>query len=192
MKSKLLLQKAQIPQTTKYAVILLTLFFFFKTIPVSAQPDIRVLGFPYPQQLKQYVQQCLTFLEVDRNIGITIIRSESLERPYEGKTVKIESDTSGETQFTIYLLAGLNSAKQSLVLAHELIHVKQYVSGRLEVRGQKIFWLGRRYYIREESAFNPPWENEAHAEDQKLARNFTERAKKVRKSMFKSIAKNCD
>ena len=177
---------------TKYAALLLVLCSFFEAKPVSAQADIRLIGFQYPEQLKHYAQQCLSFLEVDRNILITIIRSTTLARPYEGQTIKAEVDTSGRDQFIIYLLAGLNSAKESLVLAHELIHVKQYVSRRLEIKGDKIFWLGRKFHLKEESAFYPPWENEAHAADHKLARNFAMSPRKAKKSMSKLIAKNCD
>jgi hypothetical protein len=173
----------------KCAALLLVLCFFFKVNTVSAQEDIQLIGFPYPDQLKHYVEQCLSFLEVDRNIRINIIQSKSLARFYEGQTIKTGVDTSGRDQFTIYLLAGMKGAKQLLVLAHELVHVKQYVSRSLDIRGDKIYWLGRKYYLRENSLFDPPWENEAYSTDYRLVRNFSTRSKKAKKLTSKFIAK---
>lgn len=162
----------------KYRVLLIVLLSFFAVHIVSAQPDIQVHGFQYPDQLKDYAQKCLSFLQVDRNIRVTIVMSICLAPNYEGQTIK-----TGADQFTIYMLARLKGPKQLLVLAHELIHVKQYITQKLEIRGDKIFWLGRRFVLKEESVFDPPWENEAYSADQKLTGIFDE-GKKSEKINF--------
>jgi hypothetical protein len=57
--------------------------------------------------------------------------------------------------------SSLSKFKLILVLAHELIHVKQVVAGQLRYQGKKTFWLGKdRTKLKYEDR---PWERIAHS-----------------------------
>lgn len=52
------------------------------------------------------------------------------------------------------------------VLAHEMVHAKQYALGQLKVVGSKFSWLGRTY---KENYYDNPWEIEAFGRERLLA-----------------------
>ncbi|WP_277486789.1 hypothetical protein [Catalinimonas alkaloidigena] len=77
--------------------------------------------------------------------------------------------------FVVRVDARLNEKMQRLVLAHEMIHVKQYVKGELEVLDEnEVFWNGRKYYGGNFNSRKTPWESEAYHYDRQLANMIEE------------------
>lgn len=63
-------------------------------------------------------------------------------------------------------------------IAHELVHVKQYVRGELKERYEPhshLLWLNNVVEITEEGYYNSPWEVEARELEQKLFDLFKNR-----------------
>jgi hypothetical protein len=73
-----------------------------------------------------------------------------------------------EEEITITIAKGLSTQDAIRTLFHELVHVKQYVDGRLEA-GSPQRWLGN---IIEDAYHNLPWEVEAFELEQKLFVDF--------------------
>lgn len=89
----------------------------------------------------------------------------------DGITISLPSPEPKKYQLLKVLInAQLGASKRQLVLAHEMIHVKQYAKGELIALGKnKVMWQGReRHYAR---AYNreTPWEKEAYRGDRTLA-----------------------
>lgn len=74
-----------------------------------------------------------------------------------------------EGQYYIFLQSTLAKEKMARILAHEMVHVKQFIKGQLKIRKHKkryeYFWLGKmvkdRYLYR-------PWEIEAYSKESLL------------------------
>jgi hypothetical protein len=69
----------------------------------------------------------------------------------------------------------LNKTQQRLVLAHEMVHVKQYAKGELIVNtDQQVIWKGRKYFYQPAARQHLPWENEAFQQDNRLTIQWKE------------------
>lgn len=66
--------------------------------------------------------------------------------------------------FVVELNSALAQEQQLLTLAHEMIHVRQYVTKQLSACGTK--WMGKKYHI--DSYDDAPWEIEAFQQEQRL------------------------
>jgi hypothetical protein len=87
----------------------------------------------------------------------------------KGFTFLLDSAFKGSYRHVaIWIDAGLEEMQRQLVLAHEMIHVKQFVKGELFAFGQKpVYWKGKKY---NKTQYNrrSPWELEAYKEDEEL------------------------
>ncbi len=171
-------------------ILMLVCSFFFGIKTTNAQAEIQAFGSAYPEQLKQYAADCLLLLGIDRRIRICIYISDQLPSPFEGRTIKHNPDTTGSDQFSVYVLAGLKADQQLLVLAHELIHIQQYASRKLDIRGTDVFWHGKKFYLDPDRLTTTPWENEAYADDDRLAKQFLKIRKQTQKSITELAAAN--
>ncbi|WP_336517390.1 hypothetical protein [Pollutibacter soli] len=163
---------------------------FLNTTNANAQVEMQVFGSIYPQQIKQYSEECLSLLNIQNQIRVNIFITDHLPYPYEGRTVRHAPDSAGIDQYSVYVQSGLKSEKQFLILAHELIHVKQYAAGLLDVTGDDVLWHGKRYYLHPDQLYSMPWENEAYADDDGLAKKFFTIRKQAQKEIREMAAIN--
>lgn len=90
----------------------------------------------------------------------------------------INSDGSCEkvakNRYIIELKRGMSPELLMITLAHEIIHVKQYVQKELKtiyVKNNVVdVWMGKRY--RNVKYNNQPWEQEAFSKDENLYQDF--------------------
>ena len=120
------------------------------------------------QQVKWYLDE----LDVQENFHLTVVFSTRMPDKLEGLT---SSHTSPEPDkyhiIRVLIDAKLSSAKQLLVLAHEMVHVKQYVKNELMIPDDKrVIWKGKEYYLSHDYNRFLPWEKEAYYADLKLVR----------------------
>ena len=95
---------------------------------------------------------------------------------------------TGDKEFTVAVDSSLHLPQMLLTLAHEMVHVKQYIRGQYRAEPSrngkhKRFWLGKQYaveYIRR------PWEKEAFRREGELVCalivNVTQKEKKRSRS----------
>jgi hypothetical protein len=145
---------------------------------IFSQPIIKVSGSEDSLTVKEQVVQYLEHLEVRENIYLTIIFTSDMLKEFEGVTICVnEADLIKSISYQIlrvYIDIDVCQSKfrQRIVLAHEMIHVKQFIKGELIViSNQQVMWKGQKY--RSQGANNSriaPWEIEAYRNDDRLAK----------------------
>ena len=82
-------------------------------------------------------------------------------------------------EFNIIINPHLNKKTTLVVLAHEMIHVKQYAKGELKdyLRMDSVKWKGK-IYVDEIDYWKQPWEMEAHKMESRLYLEFKESLRK--------------
>ena len=63
----------------------------------------------------------------------------------------------------------MDSEKLIEVIAHEMVHIKQFVKGQLKRKGRQIFWMGKRYVRSRVNYYDHPWEHDAWSKEKFLA-----------------------
>ena len=88
----------------------------------------------------------------------------------EGITISLPSPEPDVYQLLKVLIdARLSASKQRLVLAHEMIHVKQYAKQELIILNDNVIWKGQNYSYAYKYNQRMPWEREAYWGDRTLA-----------------------
>jgi hypothetical protein len=89
-------------------------------------------------------------------------------------------DNHKARDFTITLNPNLGKRNTLLVLAHEMVHVKQYARGELKdfVRLNRVKWKGKIYNDRVIDYWELPWEIEAHGREKGLYYKFLDNQRK--------------
>jgi len=140
--------------------------------PAFSQPTIEVRGSEQEIYTKRVAREILMHMDIQENMYLVIQYSDKLSSQFPGwTTFKAASETIPMPIIHVWIKSGLKPRKSTAVLAHEMIHVKQYIKGELVVtKDQTIFWHGKEYnYDGHEHQFTP-WETEAHHWDSSLAR----------------------
>ena len=136
-----------------------------------SQSVIQVIGSKSPRATERQVQAHLDQLDVQENIHLTIRFSTSMPEKLEGITISLPSPEPDVYQLLKVLInARLSASKQRLVLAHEMIHVKQYAKQELIILNDNVIWKGQNYLYAYEYNQRMPWEREAYRGDRTLAK----------------------
>lgn len=79
-----------------------------------------------------------------------------------------EADTDCDEEILVYIAKRLSVNEILRTVFHELVHVRQYVSGEL-ISGDPLRWNGEVYI---EAYENLPWEREAFALEEEMMNSF--------------------
>lgn len=141
-----------------------------------AQPVIKVYGSEDALAVKEQAGQYLEYLDVREKVRLFIHLSAHMPEKQEGMTFCLTSAEPNAYQIMkIWIDAQLSIKQQKLVLAHEMIHVKQYAKGELIVLSeQQVLWKGRKYICQQSKRLYTPWESEAYRTDNLLAKRYKE------------------
>ncbi len=158
----------------------LLLIFILWMHPTFSQPIIKVYGSADPLAVKQQIAQYLAFLDVREKVYLCVVFSNHMPEKLEGMTLYLGSPEPNAYQsIKVRIDVRLNKAKQKLVLAHEMIHVKQYAKGELIVLSpQQVMWKGKKFRYKQAERLYTPWESEAYRTDNLLARRYKEQLEK--------------
>ncbi len=171
--------------TTKYKVVVLANIKLKLLVIIAgmlwiniafAQPIIRILESDDSLSVKNQIAQYLAQLGVHENIYLSVNFSTHMPRKLAGMTFCLNAPAPNiHLAIRVWVDARLDKTQQKLVLAHEMIHVKQYAKGELIiVDEQQMLWKGRKYYYRLSHNQQAPWENEAYRTDNLLAKQWKE------------------
>jgi hypothetical protein len=83
---------------------------------------------------------------------------------YRGGCVQIS-----DHEISVAVDSRLDVETMATVLAHEMVHVKQYAKGQLKVAGSRFQWLGKPFTG---SYYDSPWEIEAFSRERLLSNKF--------------------
>ncbi len=148
-----------------------TLTILLGTTVAFSQPVIQVRGGKNPWVIERHVQAHLDQLDVQESIHLTIRFSSRMPEKLEGITFSLPSSEPDVYQLLKVLIdARLSALKQRLVLAHEMIHVRQYAKQELIILNDNVIWKGQNYPYAYEYNQRMPWEREAYRGDRTLAK----------------------
>ena len=125
------------------------------------------------EYLDEIVRAGLQELDIDK-VRIRIVPMDNVTRyKVESRTnQKLDAFITGRGhRYTIYI-GSFSRNKYIEVLAHELIHLKQYYSKELQIIENKVIYKDKLYYNANHINYDyRPWENDAYADGKKL--NFS-------------------
>jgi len=116
----------------------------FFALSVHSQPIVKIVEAEYSEQLKKYAHLFLQELDVHENIHLTVDISAHVNMPenFKGITFPI-AEVDSFLVFRILFDPESSLDKQLLILAHEMVHVKQFVKKELIVlREDLVIWKG--------------------------------------------------
>lgn len=136
-----------------------------------SQPIAKIFGTEDSLTVKQQVNQYLRYLDVQEAGYILVQFTDKLPEKLEGITYDLSASIfNNDPVIEVRIKASLSKRKQRLVLAHEMVHVRQYVKGELQVINKYwALWKGRKYYCNPDNRYSPPWEREAYRMDRLVA-----------------------
>lgn len=138
---------------------------------LAGQPTVTVAGSAQPRQIKALTNLYFTQLGVHERLYLSIRFTQNVSQNFHGITLQMpSSEPEKYSVFRILIDSRMSRRQQMLVLAHELVHVKQYVKGELLVDpAGKVVWKGKQYHYFHTKNRVMPWETEAHKLDSELA-----------------------
>ena len=88
-------------------------------------------------------------------------------------------DNHKARDFTITVDPNLGKRNMLLVLAHEMVHVKQYAKGEMKdyIKMDRVKWKGKVYNEQTIDYWEHPWEIEAHGREKGLYYKFMDHLK---------------
>ena len=137
-----------------------------------SQPIVLVKGTEDSLALKTLIIQYLDELDIRGNVHLSVSFTTQLPDAMEGLTICVDNSIPHAYQvIRVRIDNRLNKIQQRWVLAHEMIHVKQFAKGELmTINRQQMRWKGRRYWCLEDHRRSTPWEREACQMGKILAR----------------------
>ncbi|MDF9797074.1 hypothetical protein OKW21_002337 [Catalinimonas alkaloidigena] len=152
-------------------IIILSVLLLSCSQKINAQPIVKVWANEDSTAVVNMVLKYLDHLDVHEHIYIHISFSKLMPKKLEGFTIKqtallsFQGDKKGKV-FRVKIDAQLNPLRQKYVLAHEMIHIKQYVKGELQLlSAKKVLWKRKLYRQSDFNRRNNPWEQEAYRLD---------------------------
>jgi hypothetical protein len=139
---------------------------------VFSQPLITVWGSTNPNRIRDRAEHFLKHLDVGEQLQLAISVYTGPPGLLKGMTIPLYgSDSSLCRRFKVIIDGNVSRRKQMIVLAHEMIHVRQYVRNELvRFKDADVIWDGRVYNYFYTISHKPPWERVAYRLDHHLAK----------------------
>jgi hypothetical protein len=119
---------------------------------------------------RDLMPQLTTDVAIELNIVENLVRDERMDA-----AVTWLEDPVKPRKFVMELDAGLNLERTLEMLAHEMVHVKQFATGELvdNPSGKTVKWQGKRVSVRDDDGYwTLPWEIEAYGRQPGLYARF--------------------
>jgi hypothetical protein len=115
-----------------------------------------------------------------RNIEVKLEFDKKALGPYVYGCCDWNDDNHKARDFTITVDPDLGKRNMLLVIAHEMVHVKQYAKGEMKdyIRMDRVKWKGKVYNESVIDYWEHPWEIEAHGREKGLYYKFIDNLKK--------------
>lgn len=141
--------------------------------------------FCFEPTLKEAANRYASYLTIDDNILIAINTSCLSENTsIDGYVTPLEEPNS----YKVAIKTKNSTREPLLVLAHEMVHVKQLVDKRLVLRGTKATWNDTEFDFPEcyssEFYTRSPWEMEAYFFENKLYKRYMNELHKGRDRVY--------
>lgn len=131
---------------------------------MGSRPNIRVLEEHKFQQIAEAARFLGNYFEFSSDVYIIIVISPKLPNQIDGYTLYEDHlNQEGIKQFFIKISSKLSLKSQLAVIAHEMVHVKQFLSGELIKQQDQCYqWKGHKCLNTNHLDYlDRPWEQEA-------------------------------
>lgn len=139
-----------------------------------SQSIIKVHGDADAVAIKAQVKRSLDYLDIHETVHIDVSVTASIPKRLKGLTLAVPPLNCADNKIHIFRIRideRLGEVQRLNILAHEMMHVRQYLNGDLQVtHDHKVIWKGRNYSFRELHHRKTPWELQAYRHDQYLAK----------------------
>lgn len=144
-----------------YRIVLLLGLLMLSTSSMASKPSIRVLEEEKFQEIAEAAHFLANYFEFSPDVYIVIVCKAKLADQVHGYT--LHEDHPESRQFFITISSKISLKSQLTVIAHEMVHVKQFVSGALMKEHSDTFqWKGQACKdIHHLDYLDRPWEQEA-------------------------------
>ncbi len=143
---------------------------------------IRVIGLNDHQKAQEIRRQARFYLErlaVEKEIILMVSFVKfsgniSVDQNCDLYGTTIPGQFQGKPMFHVMIAKNLSYMRQKRILAHEMVHVQQFVAGRLQEKGDfGLTWQGQDYQdVRHIPYHERAWENEANHLQNHLVKAF--------------------
>lgn len=168
---------------TKHWVIILVLVLLGLIIYLANRPERQFENYEFSGNNLVFNLHEKTYLDTIVHVGLdkmelqgalVIIRPQTKPKEIDGKYETEAYIVTNGQQYVIWIKPNLDRAKAINVLAHELIHLKQYATGQLWVVGGKtIMWQGEIIPdITQIEYSERPWEIQAFQQGAYLSKDI--------------------
>ena len=140
-------------------------------VPLAfSQPMVKVWGTEDSLALKQQVVRYLEYLNVYEYVYVSVSFTRRMPEGLVGATYPMYTSSSDSCQvIKVRISIHLSEKKRNEALAHEMIHVKQYAKGELQVIDKRwLLWKGKKRLYNRAKPYAHPWEREAYRYDRRV------------------------
>ena len=99
-----------------------------------------------------------------KKLGLTMIKDLAKDHAANGVAMRLTDGIYG-----MDLDSRLSMEKLIEVIAHEMVHIKQFVMGNLKYEGRSFYWHGKKVIRSKINYYDHPWEIEAWSKEKVLA-----------------------
>lgn len=139
--------------------------------------QVKILNCP-DKDFKPYVERAAQFFAKElipntriRNNCYTEIRFDDKMKEYGFASVEEYNTRKQPREFLIEIHSGLGARMIFETLAHEMVHIKQYIMG--ETNDELSVWRGKKIDSDNMDYWNHPWEIDAHGREGGLLVKFS-------------------
>lgn len=125
---------------------------------------------------------------VDLDLEIELIRDLYRKEGVKGDMIVEDDDEETPNEFSIRLDSAMHHQALIKALAHEMVHVKQYVAGDLRDAGhKKVIWKGEKRIFDGHTYWDSPWEIEAYGREIGLLEHFVRYRRYQNKRWYRDL-----
>jgi len=142
---------------------------------------VKVLNCP-DKNFKPYVERAVSFFAKElipntkiRNNCQTIVRFNSQLKDFGSAEIQGRNTRKQPRKFLIEIHPGINTRNIISTIAHEMVHIKQYIHG--ETNDQLSVWRGKKINSEQVEYWVHPWELDAYGREIGLFTKFAVKEK---------------
>jgi hypothetical protein len=129
---------------------------------------------------KLLIDACITFyakeLKIDKNNFCLIVKSTkglAKDTNAAGMAYRIPDylriDNLSPKLYFMQLDSSIAMEQLIQTIAHEMVHIKQFVKGQISYKGRSMYWLGNKVVKSKINYYDHPWEIDAWSKEKVLS-----------------------
>jgi hypothetical protein len=140
---------------------------------------------------KMLIDSCINFyareLKIDKkNFTLAIFSTKGLAKDIgaNGMAYRIEDKI-----YSMHLDSRISMENLIQVIAHEMVHIKQFVRGQISFKGRSMYWLGNKVIKSKINYYDHPWEIDAWSKEKVLSAKIYKILAKLQDKHYGKIGK---